>query len=88
MTVAESVLGEPGAQAWSVRVLSEPLVGEEVIWKESSQDSTSEPVRVMTTGVSSSVLTDLSSAVGRSLKHVMSIVTVAGADVVGPSSTV
>ncbi len=66
MTVAESVLGEPGVQALLVMAPREPLVAVAVV-KESSQVSTSEPVRVMTTGVSSLIVSVLSSAVGRSL---------------------
>ncbi len=86
-TVAESVLGEPGAQGLSVMGLREPLDGVAAA-KVSSQVSASEPVRVITTGLSSSAVTDLSSAVGGSLKHVMSMVTVAGAEVSVPSLVV
>ncbi len=87
VTVAESALGAPGMQAWSLMGLREPLVTLAVA-KVSSQVRRSEPVRVTTTGVSSLVVTILSSAVGTSLAQVMITITVAGVDVNMSSSTV
>ncbi len=84
VTVAESVLGDPGVQGLLVTGPTEPLMALAGT-KESSQDSTSEPERVMRTGVSSAVGTTLSSAVGAQLTK---IVTVAGVEVSVPSLVV
>ncbi len=87
VTVAESVLGEPGVQAWSVIALTDPLMALAAA-KLSSQVSRSDPVRVTAIGMSSSVVTALSSAAGGSLMQLTVMVTVAGAEVSVPSSTV
>src|SRR3990170_8994956 len=79
------VLGEPDVQAWLVMAPREPRVGPERTANVSSQDSRSEAERVTTTGVSSSVATALSSAVGRSLTGLMVMETVASSKAVSPS---
>jgi hypothetical protein len=87
VTVAESVLGVPGVQALSVMAPSVPLAGAEAA-KVRSQVSISEPVRVTTTGVSSSVTTVLGSAVGRSLMELTVMETEPEMEVAVPSLVV
>ena len=79
--MAESVLGVPAAQVWSVMVPREPFVGPETMAKVRSQVSTSEPERVMETRVSSLVDTVLGSAAGRSLTALTVMETVAAVEV-------
>ena len=85
MTVAESELGEPGTHGWSVIGPREPLMGAATMAKVSSQDSRSAPERVMATGVSWLVETEMGSAVGVSLTEME---TEAGEEVRLPSEVV
>src|SRR3990170_6981755 len=87
VTVAESLLGLPPVHALLVIAPSEPLVARPVA-KVSSQVSTSVPVRVTRTGVSSVVSLVTEFPTGVSLAQVISTVTGADVDANVPSFTV
>ncbi len=86
--MAESVMGVPATQVWSVMAPREPFVGPETMAKVRSQVSTSEPVRVMETRASSLVEMVLGSAIGRSLTALTVMETVVAVEVAVPASVV